>query len=72
MNIYIYIKISYLQLSLGSSKAVLISKWNPIFLVSLKSIICWESKWEMDKTFVNNQFANKTDIQYHSIQPVFL
>ena len=64
MNIYIYIKISYLQLSLGSSKAVLISKWNPTFLVSLKSIICWESKWEMVKTFVNNQFANKTNIQY--------
>ena len=72
MNIYIYIKISYLQLSLGSSKAVLVSKWNPTFLVYLKSIICWESKREIVKTFVSNQFANKTTIQYYSIQPGFL
>ena len=72
MNIYIYIKFTYLQLSLGSSKAVLISKWNPTFLYSLKSIICWESKWEMVKTFVNNQFPNKTNIQYYSMQPGFL
>ena len=65
MNIYIYIRISYLQLSLGSSKAVLILKWNPAFSVSLKSIICWESKWEMVKSFVNNQFANK--ISFYSV-----
>ena len=67
MNIYIYIKISYLLFSLGSSKAVLISKWNTTFLVSLKSIICWEPKWQMVKTFVYNQFANKINIQYYSI-----
>ena len=59
VNIYIYIKISYFQLSLVSSKAVPILKGNPTFLVSLKSMICWESKWEMVKTFVNNQSVIK-------------